>query len=98
MGAILCHVAVLAAPVAIHVGGFWCVLVVPGNDMMGWPHTGEAHMVRPATTVAYHARGLVVVRVSGIFVGFGGQALACKVPIFHLASPTRLVMVLVGLW
>ena len=98
LGAVLCHVPVLAAAIAIDAGGCWRVFFVPCNDMMGWPHTGEAHMVRPATTVAYHARGLVVVRVSGIFVGFGGQAFARKVPIFHLASPTRLVMVLVGLW
>ena len=81
MGAVLCHVTVLAAPVAIHVGGSWWVLVVSGNDVVGWPHTGEAHVVGSSTSVAYHARGLVVVKVPCFFVGFGGQSLTGKVSI-----------------
>jgi hypothetical protein len=98
LGAVLCQVAVRAATIAIHAGGSWWVLVVSGNDVVGGPHTGEAHVVWSSTSVAYHARGLVVVKVPGIFVGFGGQALTGKVSISYLASPTRLGRVSMSPW
>ena len=69
MGAVSAQVTVLAAPVAVQVGLSSRFSVVSGNDVVGWPHTRKTHVVGSSTAVAYHACGLVVVKVPYFFVG-----------------------------